>query len=189
MLLILLVIPISLSLSLTIKQQVEGYASIVGLFGLLKFQTHFPGEPKSTQRPESHTKIFKNKNANVRIKNSRQRLSFFSRPAFRRHIIKFIKRLLIATHAKNLYLKCHIGLSDPADTGRLWALIGPLSGLLKNLQIITIQIEPEFINEGIEIESHGNFQLIPLQFITLIIAFMFSPTTIHAWKILRLDNK
>ena len=185
-LLILLIIPISLSLSITKKQNVEGYARIVGLFGLLKFQTHFPSESKSKKHSTTHTKTtFKRKSKTGNKNSNRQSLSLFSQPAFRRHIIKFIKRMLIATHAQKLYLRCRIGLSDPADTGMLWTVMGPLSGLLKNLQSMTIELEPEFINEGIEIESHGHFHLIPLQFIALTVAFMFSPTTLRAWQTLR----
>ena len=182
MLFILLAIPISLSLSVTRKQTLEGYANIIGLFGLFKFKTRFPDESKSKDYSTKTTiKILKTNTKTYKNNNS-QGFLLFSRPAFRQHIIKFIKRLLIATHAKNLYLRCRIGLSDPADTGRLWAVMGPLSGILKNLQSITIELEPEFINEGIEFESYGHFRFIPLQFIALVLAFMLSPTTLRAWQ-------
>ena len=180
---ILLAIPISLSLSVTRKQTLEGYASIVGLFGLLKFKTRFPGESKSKNHSTKKTKkILKTNTKTIKHNNNSQGFFLFTRPAFRQHIINFIKRLLIATHAKNLYLRCRIGLSDPADTGRLWAIMGPLSGILKNLQFMTIELEPEFINEGIELESYGHFRFIPLQFIALVLAFMLSPTTLRAWQ-------
>ena len=91
--------------------------------------------------------------------------------------MKFIKRMLRASHAQNLYLRLRIGLGDPADTGLLWAVMGPLSGMLKNLQGASIEIDPEFIDEVLELESHGQFRLIPIQFIVLIIVFIFSPET------------
>jgi len=179
---ILLAIPISLSLFITRKQKFEAYVSIVGLFGLFKFKTRLPGESKSKKHSTIQTKNKLKRNTKTTTKNNSQGFFLFSRPAFRQHIIKFIKRLLIATHAKDLYLRCRIGLSDPADTGRLWAVMGPLSGLLKNLQFMTIELEPEFINEGIEFESYGHFRFIPLQFIVLVLAFMLSPTTLRAWQ-------
>lgn len=183
---ILLAIPISMSFAITKKQHVEGYARIIGLFGLIKFQTNFPGVLKNKKKPVSHEKnLLQFKSKTVSTKSSSQNFSLITRSVFRRHIIKFIKRILKATHAKNLYLRCRIGLGDPADTGRLWAVMGPLSAFLKNLQILRIELEPEFTNDGIEIESHGHFHLIPLQFIALTIAFILSPTTLRAWKTLR----
>lgn len=180
---ILLAIPISLSLSINKKQQIEGYANVTGLFGLLKFKTCFPGKSKTKNNTFIQTQNTL-KRKTYRRKN-KQSYSLFTKPEFHRHIIKFVKRLLIATHANNLYLSCRIGLSDPADTGQLWAIMGPLSGLLKNLSSITIELEPEFVNQGVEIESYGNFYLIPLQLIALVLAFIFSPTTLRAWQALR----
>lgn len=176
-----------MSFAITKKQHVEGYARIIGLFGLIKFQTNFPGVLKNKKKESvpHEQNLLQLKNKAVSTKSSSQNFSLITRSVFRRHIIKFIKRILKTTHAKNLYLRCRIGLGDPADTGILWAVMGPLSDFLKNLQIIRIELEPEFINDGIEIESHGHFHLIPLQFIALTIAFILSPTTLRAWKTLR----
>lgn len=115
-------------------------------------------------------------------------ITLLTQSAFRRHVIHFIKRILVATHAQDLYLRCRIGLGDPADTGMLWAVMGPLSAMLKNLQTMTIELEPEFIDAAVEIESHGHFHFIPLQFIALTIAFILSPTTIRAWRTMQQAN-
>lgn len=112
-------------------------------------------------------------------------ITLFKQSIFRRHIINFIKQLLRASHAKGLYLRLRIGLGVPADTGILWAAMGPLSGLLKNLHGATIELEPEFIDPVLDIEGQGQFHLIPLQFIALAITFILSPTTIRAWNTVR----
>lgn len=176
----LLAIPLSLSFSITRHQQLQGYARFRWLFGLVRFQTQFPFETKQVRhkkrQPTAKPKTFKKKN------NTHSGIALFKQSAFRRHMMKFLKSILRASHAQNLYLKLRIGLGDPADTGILWAVMGPLSGMMKNLQGTTIEIEPEFIDAVMEVESHGNFRLIPLQFIAVVMIFIFSPVTIRAWR-------
>lgn len=179
----LLAIPLSLSFSISRQQQLQGYARFRWLFGLVKFQADFPIETKPTR----HEKMPRTKQSKTqKAKNNvRSGIALFKQSSFRRHIMKFIKNVLRATHAQDLYLRLRIGLGDPADTGMLWAVMGPISGMIKNLQDATIDIEPEFIEAVIEVESHGRFHFIPLQFIALTIVFILSPTTIRAWRATR----
>lgn len=180
LLIALLAIPLSLSFSITRHQQLQGYARFHWLFGLVRFQTQFPDETKHVRyqkrKPTAKHKASKKKN------NARSVIALFKQSAFRRHMMKFLKTIVRATHAQNLYLKLRIGLGDPADTGMLWAVMGPLSGMMKNLKGTTIEIEPEFIDAVMEVESHGNFRFIPLQFIAVVIVFILSPVTIRAWR-------
>lgn len=78
-------------------------------------------------------------------------------------------------------MRLRIGLGDPADTGRLWAIIGPIAGMAQNLRDIQLLIEPEFMDPLFEIESHGQIQFAPLRFIGLAVAFILSPTMIKTW--------
>ena len=115
-------------------------------------------------------------------------LSVVRQPAFRRRAHKFIRDMLRATHARNLVLRLRIGLVDPADTGRLWAVIGPIAGMAQNLRSAAVRIEPEFLDPVFEVESHGQFRLVPIQFIALTVAFILSPTMLRAWLRLRRGN-
>lgn len=167
----------------------QGYARFRWLFGLVKFQAQFPDKTKQVrhQKRQSTTKPKKPKPKPKN--NARGVIALFKQSAFRRHLMTFIKKILRATHAQDLYLKLRIGLGDPADTGMLWAVMGPLSGMMKNVQNTTIEIEPEFIDAVMEVESHGRFRLIPLQFIALVLAFILSPTSIRAWRATRQANQ
>ena len=175
----LLAVPLSLSYSINRDlKQLQGNARIRWLFGLVNFQTHFPVASSAAiddrHKPKNKTETKKSNNNNF--------VSLFKHKQFRKHSIQFIKKLLRACHARNLFLKLRIGLGDPADTGMLWSIMGPISGMLKNLQGININIQPEFMDETLAIESHGNFRFIPLQFIALLSAFLLSPITIRAWQ-------
>ncbi|MDH5473388.1 MAG: DUF2953 domain-containing protein [Gammaproteobacteria bacterium] len=183
LLLALLAVPLSMSFSITREQALQGDARFRWLFGLVKFQAHFPGEApalKHEKKPPAEKKASR-KASN----NTPDVAALFKHSAFRPHLMKFIKHLLRASHAEDLYLRLRIGLGDPADTGMLWIVMGPLSAMMKNLHSIHIDIEPEFIEAVIEIESHGRFQLIPLQFIALSTAFILSPTTLRAWRVMQ----
>ena len=73
---------------------------------------------------------------------------------------------------------------DPADTGRLWAVIGPLAGLLRNFKTVDAYIEPEFMEPLLEIETHGRFRLVPIEFIYLLVRFLLSLAILangHRW--------
>ena len=108
--------------------------------------------------------------------------------SFRRRVYKFVRDMSRATHARNLFFRLRVGVGDPADTGRLWAIIGPVAGMMQNLRSVAVHIEPEFMDPVFEVESHGQFRFVPIQLITLTAAFMLSPTMLRAWRRLRRRN-
>jgi hypothetical protein len=48
-----------------------------------------------------------------------------------------------------------------------------------------VRIKPEFMDPVFEFQSHGQFRLIPLQFLALVIGFALSPSSVRAWRSLR----
>jgi hypothetical protein len=76
-----------------------------------------------------------------------------------------------------------LGLGDPADTGRLWAVVGPLSAAAQ-LRNAELRIEPEFADPVLELRADGRVLLVPLRFLIVAIAFALSPPTIRAWRTL-----
>ena len=55
-------------------------------------------------------------------------------------------------------------------------MVGPVSGMLTNVRDASINIEPEFFESTLELDSSGRIQLIPLQIFGLAIALLFSPS-------------
>jgi hypothetical protein len=186
LLLVLLTVPISVAFRLDRIKEINGHVIFYWLFGLVRFRIGIPGAVKAVSRhnkkPRKKTKKRK-QGANVRVV-----IALLKQSTFRRRAIRFIKGLLCAAHARDLYLRLRIGLGDPADTGRLWGFLGPVAGIATNLRSAEVHIEPEFMAPALEFESHGKFRLIPLQFIALATAFMVSPATLQAWRTLRRSN-
>lgn len=111
-------------------------------------------------------------------RSSRKKQNFFvivQRKQFRRRIIRFVNDLWHAVHKKNVSLRIRIGLGDPADTGQLWGIFGPISGMLANVEEASVEIEPEFLDTTFELDSSGNVRIIPLQMIYLTVALLLSP--------------
>ena len=95
--------------------------------------------------------------------------------AFRRRIILFIHDLWHAVHKRDISLRLRVGLGDPADTGQLWAMLGPVAGMLADTQAASIEIEPEFFDATLELDSSGDIRFIPLQMIYLTVGLLLSP--------------
>jgi len=94
---------------------------------------------------------------------------------FRRRMFRFVSDLWHTIHKKNVQLLVRLGLGDPADTGRLWAVLGPLSGMLARLRDIRVTIEPDFLDATLEVDSSGTIRMIPLQIAIIVFGLLFSP--------------
>lgn len=185
-LIVLLILPITVVFRIDRFKEIRGHVIFQWFFGLLRFRIGIPGAARVEQQYKRKLKGKTRKRK--QFANVHNVIALLKQSAFRRRVIRFIKGVLRATHARDLYLRLRIGLGDPADTGRLWGLLGPIAGIATTLHSTEVRIEPEFMAPVLEIESHGEFRLIPLQFIVLATAFVVSPTTIHAWRTLRRSN-
>jgi hypothetical protein len=184
--LVLLIFPISVAFRLYRIKEIKWHMNFHWLFGLVRFEIRFPGPIKAVSRlkkkPREKTKKRK-PGDNVRVA-----IALLKQPTFRQRAIQFIKDLLCAVHAHDFSLRLRIGLDDPADTGSLWGILGPVAGIAKNLRSAEILIEPDFITPVLEVESQGKLRIVPLQFVALATAFMVSPTTLKALRMLHRRN-
>ena len=187
LLLVLLAVPITLAFRVDRSQEIKGHVILRWLFGLVRFRLSIPNAAKTGPQPPKKPGE-KSGKRKAGIKKVRAVLALLKHVPFRQRAMRFIKGLLSAIHARDLYLRLRIGLGDPADTGRLWGFLGPVAGIAANLRSAEVSIEPEFTDPVLEVESHGEFRFIPLQFIGLAAAFAVSPATLHAWFTLRRSN-
>jgi hypothetical protein len=182
----LLTIPIDLAFKLERIQQICGHVNIRWLFGLVRFRINIPGSGKTSKgeipgqpRKPGSTKKTKKPFGTGHL------FTALKQSAFRRRLFQFVKDLLRATHPHEVFLRLRIGLGDPADTGQLWALAGPVAAMASSIRSVAVCIEPEFMDSTFEIRSQGKFRLVPLQFVVLVIAFLLSGPSLRAWRVLR----
>lgn len=183
-LLFLLAIPLTLTYQLSWQQQLEGKAMLQWLFGLVRVQLASPRaeQPAPKEKQIEDSTEHKSKTARKKFKP----LAALRQKAFRKRILRFICDLWHAIRTRDLYLRIRVGLGDPADTGQLWALFGPLSGLLANIEDASIELEPEFIDAVFELDSSGKISVIPLQLLYLVLGLLCSPIF---WRGMRRMNQ
>ena len=96
-----------------------------------------------------------------------------------------ISRLSIKEFKANF----RVGLDDPADTGLLFAIIGPAIFFLSSSWHNQIRVEPSFEDEAIfEGYLYGTVRLRPIQLVPPFIRFIFSLSTIRVLKVLVLTK-
>lgn len=169
----LLAVPVSLSYRVSWQRAFHGSVRLHWLFGLVRVQLPAPRPDAASAEKKQRVRKKRNK-ASSRKKSSP--VAAIRYQPFRQRVIQFIRAIWRAIDKQNLRLRIRIGLGDPADTGQLWAVVGPLSGLLANAREASIEIEPEFVDPVFELDSSGRIRVIPLQLVYLTLGLMLSPS-------------
>lgn len=180
---IVLVMPVTLTYQLSWKEKLTGNLRLNWAFGLVRTNVSPDhAEPKPDKPEAAREKSFR------RGKSTGKKANFMAairQTSFRRRILRFISDLWRAIHKQNVRLLVRMGLGDPADTGQLWAMLGPLSGMLARLRDVRVAIEPDFIDTTFEVDSSGTIRLIPLQFVILALGLLFSPSVWRGMMLMR----
>ncbi|MDH3460352.1 MAG: DUF2953 domain-containing protein [Burkholderiaceae bacterium] len=186
LLVLLLAVPVGVAFRFQGIEAFKGQITIRWLFGLVRFCIDVPDFTEA-QPPRPGTGM---EAAKLRVKRKKRGratnvLAVLQKAAFRRQLYRLVTDLVHAAHLHELSIRVRLGLGDPADTGCLWALVGPLNALAQSLRNTEVRVEPEFMDTVFEFEAHGRLLLVPLQLLASAIAFALSLPSIHAWRTLR----
>lgn len=185
LLLLLLAVPLDLVFSIERVRNFQGKISVRWLFGVVRFRIPLPSTSGQQRKAEHLQQSSKKRAARNKHRARPDFVAVIGQTQFRRRVYRFLKDLVRALHLQRLRLLMRWGLGDPADTGRLWALIGPLSAMVQNVRSAEVCIEPEFMDAVLEVQADGQLRLIPLQLLVVVFAFVLSPPSIRAWRTLR----
>ena len=176
----LLAIPLTLTFRIATRQVFDNDIRLRWAFGLVRMRI----PAGKTEAPSTETGEAKRKPTRRKLTSRRKSKVFGAvrQKGFRRRIIRFVGDLWRAVHKQDVRLRVRVGLGDPADTGQLWAVLGPVSGLLASVRDASISIEPEFVDATIELDSSGSIRVIPLQLVYLTVGLLLSS---QVWKGLR----
>ena len=182
--LLLLAVPVDVSFGLEGIEELRGQIAIGWLFGLVRFRIPVPRASKPPPEREAEPKVAKVRARPEARGRGTRVLAVLRQAGFRQRVYRLAKRLVGAAHLQELRLRMRLGLGDPADTGRLWAVVGPLSAAAQNLRNAQVWIEPDFVDSVLEFKAHGRLVLVPLQVVVVAISFARSPPSIRAWRVL-----
>ncbi len=114
-----------------------------------------------------------------------QRNSGLRGPSFRliagtiRPILTLLRRLLHATHPRDVRVQAQIGFDDPADTGMFWGLIAPAVAALGGSVGHAVEVEPVFAGADFKWSARGHFTVVPAQLLGVLLAFGLSPAVVR----------
>ncbi len=173
----LLAVPVDVVFRLQGVEALAGRLTIRWLFGLVRVRVPVPGARKPSAEPKAA-----GKRPRRRTRGGRARILAVLRQApFRRRVHRLVADLLRAAHLGRLRLRVRLGLGDPADTGRLWAVVGPLGAWAEALPGADVRIEPEFVDPVLDLDARGRLRVVPLRIVALAVSFALSPASIRAW--------
>lgn len=101
---------------------------------------------------------------------------------FRRRVHRLLADLRGDVRPAALRLRLRVGLDDPADTGRLWALLGPLGAIAAARAGADLRLEPDFTRPVLQWQASGRVRVVPLRSLWVLGAFVLSPATRRAWQ-------
>ena len=97
-----------------------------------------------------------------------------------RQFKKLLKDLLSAFRFRDVIADFTLGLGNPADTGLLFAVIGPATALFGESRFHKLIFRPSFSDDTVlEGYSHGTVRLRPIRLIPPVVKFAFSAATIR----------
>ncbi len=169
----LLAVPVTLTYRLSWQQKLQGNVMLQWLFGLVRVQLTRPARAERSAPEKKPGKGKRGSKAKGARKKNNPMAALRQKP-FRRRMLRFGRDIWRAFRKRDLYLRIRVGLGDPADTGQLWALCGPLSGWLTTVEDASIVLEPEFVDAVFELDSSGKISVIPLQLLYLVFGLLCS---------------
>jgi len=170
---ILLAMPVTLTYQLSWKRTLSADLRLNWAFGLVRADV---SPAQTTSKPDTPGAARKKAGRRGRSKGRKTNImAAIRQPAFRRRVLRFISDLWRRIHKKNVRLLVRLGLGDPADTGRLWAVIGPLTAMLARTRDASIAVEPDFLDATFEVDSSGTIRMVPLRFVILALGLLLSP--------------
>lgn len=151
------------------------------LFGLVSKEV---GKGKKKPKEEKRVAEGKPKPGKRRVK-ARTIFKILRTKGLLRQVKDLLRNVLRRLKIRELRVNLRVGLDDPADTGLLFALIGPATFFLGSSRVHEIKIEPSFEDEIVcEGYLHGALRVWPIQLVIPLLRFVFSLATIRVVKIL-----
>jgi hypothetical protein len=182
LMLALLAVPVELAFDgafdVDVPASARGELALGWMFGIVRVRLR-PPRRRAAARPAPKAKAEPQRRAR-RGAARRRAVELLRQAAFRRRLWQLVADLLHALHPQDLRLRMRIGLGDPADTGVLWAIVGPLGVAVQRSG--DVSIEPDFAEAALAVEARGRLRGVPLRVVALLAGFLLSQPVRGAWR-------
>lgn len=176
-----LCIPLNAVLDIDIYGRPKFRLRLVWFFGLFS-----RGITKGRKKPKEEKRIAEGKRKRKKRKiKARTIFKILRTRGLLGQIKRLLRDILKCIKIRDLRADFRVGLDDPADTGLLFALIGPTIFFLGSSRVHEIRVQPSFEDEAVfEGYLHGAVRLVPIQLVMPLLRFVFSLATLRLIKIL-----
>jgi hypothetical protein len=194
----LLAIPVTLRFDVRWDRALRHEVRLVWAFGLVRVRLGPRGAKGQAsaseaaaaagEEPRAEAAAPEEKPQRVKLARSKRKLNVLAAlrlQRFRRRIFRLVRDVWRAVHPRDLSLRLRLGLDDPAATGQLWALLGPVAGWLATFRAASITIEPEFAETALELETRGSLRVVPLRALGIALALALSPAVWQGVRVMR----
>jgi hypothetical protein len=172
LLVLLLAIPVTLNFRISVAHGVSRDLEVVWGFGLVRYRRvgslTLRGRSRGRRGKVSPRVAKRSPDAGGRF------LALARQRNVRRRLMRYLRDLWRTVRKEDLSLSVRMGLDDPADTGKMWALLGPVSGMLSNVRGVKVDLEPDFSEEVFELEGAGTLRVVPARVIGISIGLLLS---------------
>ena len=185
LIILILCVPIDMSFHMEVYGRPKFKMRLVWLFGLVHKEL---GRKK--REPDENEEVTKGrpKRTKWRIK-ARTILQIIKTKGLLRRLGGLLRDTISRLRIKEFRANFRVGLDDPADTGLLFAVIGPATFFLSSYLHHQIRVEPSFEDEAVlEGYLYGTVRLRPIRLIPPFIRFIFSLSTVRVLKVLVLTK-
>lgn len=189
-LVLVLTIPVDVSWTLTGQRGAFVAEGRIGwLFG--RWSTSLErASPRRPKRGERTRRERRGRKREPQERDRRRRASGVRRawaalmsPGLITRVIRFAGDVVRTLEIRTLRLDATVGLDDPADTGQLWAVLGPLPFVLPALVPLRraeLHLEPAFHEETLVVDAAVDVRVVPAELLFRVGQLLFSPTTLRA---------
>ena len=175
----LLIVPIEAEFKFNNLNGSEKTVKLKALFGLLS-KTVYTSDKSKISKPKEKAEVKKEKKSGSGLSKI---ISLLQNGKFLRKTALTLKKLLSSIKPELKHFHFRLGLNDPADTGIIWGLIGPVSGIFYGFTEKEVVIEPDFLDPALGLDTRGSVSIVPLEILIILIGYLFSPTVIKTYWI------
>jgi len=181
----LLAIPVDVKFSVRWHEGFRGRVMIAWMFGLVRLPM-----PSKTGKPSRQEPSPKTRKGKPLYNRSRSIVTMLRSEGFWPRLLRFASDILNVMQVRILRLRVRLGLEDPADTGQIWAFVGPLTAMLAGARGTDIEIEPDFERAFLSVDGNAELRVIPIRVLVVVIPFIGSPATLRAaWAVIASRRK
>jgi Protein of unknown function (DUF2953) len=181
----LLAIPVDVKFSVRLHERFKARVMIAWMFGLVRLPI-----PSKTGKPARQEPSPKTGRGQHFYKRGRNMVTMLRSEGFWPRLLRFASDILNVMHIRILRLRVRLGLEDPADTGQIWAFVGPLTVMLAGARGTDIDIEPDFERAFLSVDGNAELRVVPIRVFAVVIPFIGSPATLRAaWAVIASRRK